>query len=325
MKPKEAKKTALEVAKERHAARTQEDIDRIQSDWNSNRLKHLMDLSERIGSYRDANLRELASLLDMENAAKDSRAFKSDYRRAKKYIEDKIAQETGLARKFMKNPTNAANMEDLSEALGIERGEYMTFFEANLLRGNPNYALSEAYRNNCQTCVVAHELRRRGFNVEALANTEGSWLEKLSRRTNEIWLDADGNIPGKTIIGAEYNYFSGTTPDGRRFKRGWNKTVANRRQLIRKLESSITEDGRYHIQWLWNTQSKRYIDGHIITLEKIGDTLRYYDPQNGKAIDNFYDYINDIMLARGISVLRVDNLRVNADYASHILGKSRSR
>lgn len=104
----------------------------------------------------------------------------------------------------------------------------------------------------------------------------------------------------------------------------WEKTVPNRKRLIEELESYITEDGRYHIDWFWNTQSKRTLNGHIITLEKIGDTLRYYDPQNGKVIDNFYDYIADIKLNRGIRLLRVDNLRVNPEYASHILGKSGS-
>lgn len=319
--PQEVKKTPQEIAAERHAARTKEDIDRIQSEWNTNRLNRLMELSERIGSYRDADFRELASLLDMENSSKDFKAFKTDYKTAKQYIDNKITKQTALARKFMADPANVANMRELAKALGIVQGDYMTFFEANVLRGNPNYAVSEAYRINCQTCVVAHELRRRGFNVEALANTAGSWLEKLSHRTNEIWLDANGNIPEITRIGAIFTkkYEKNGIDYGK-----WNKTVSNRKQLIAELESSITDDGRYHIAWTWNS-SGRNLKGHIITLEKIGDTLRYYDPQNGRVIDNFYDYINDIKLNRGIRLLRVDNLRINADYAAHILGKSGSK
>lgn len=198
----------------------------------------------------------------------------------------------------------------------------MTFFEADMLRGNPNYSADMIYRINCQTSVVANELRRRGFNVQALGNTKGSWLEKLSHNTNKIWRDADGNTPKKTIIGAEYNYFYSISPDGKLYKKGWQKTVPNKKQLIKELESSITEDGRYHIDWYWNTQSKRKLDGHIITLEKIGDTLRYYDPQTGKVIENFSDYINNIMLKRGINVLRVDNLMIDSDWASKILAKS---
>ncbi|MCM1293213.1 MAG: toxin glutamine deamidase domain-containing protein [Bacteroides sp.] len=321
----EGKRNTLEIAAERHAARTQEDIDRIQSEWNTNRLEHLIELSDRIGSYRDSDFRELASLLDNENRSADFNAFKTDYRRAKKYVEDKIDQETSLVRKFMEDPLNVQNIRELERLLGITQGDYMTFFEANLLRGNPNYALSEAYRVNCQTCVIAHELRRRGFNIEALGNTAGSWSEKLSHRTNEIWLDVDGNIPKKTTIGAtRYSYF-GTMPNGRRIKPGWNKMVSNRKQLISELESSITDDGRYHIDWYWNTQSKRYIKGHIITAERINGKIRYYDPQNGQDILNFYNYIEGIKLDRGINLLRVDNLRINADYAAHILGKSESK
>lgn len=223
-------------------------------------------------------------------------------------VNDWIERETALARKMMQeNPAFAKNMEELAKKLGIKQGGYMTFHEANELRGNPNYAKSSAYRVNCQTCVVAHELRRRGFNVEALANTKGSKLEKLSYRTNEIWVDANGNIPEKTIIGAEKNA-----------KGRWEKTVPNRRQLLKKLEGAITEDGRYHVDWYWSSENK----GHIITLEKVGNTLRFYDPQNGKIISNFYDYIDDIRLSHGIRLLRVDNLRINAEYASQILGKS---
>lgn len=78
------------------------------------------------------------------------------------------------------------------------------------------------------------------------------------------------------------------------------------------------------MDWSWNSEGQK-VKGHIITLEKIGDVIRYYDPQNGKVIDNFYDYIAKINLKRGINVLRLDNLRINPEYASHILGKSGSK
>lgn len=84
----------------------------------------------------------------------------------------------------------------------------------------------------------------------------------------------------------------------------------------------ITEDGRYHIEWFRNTQSKRYLKGHIITVEKIGDTLRHYDPQNGKVITDFYSYIANIKLDRGINLLRVDDKRINPDWAAQILEKA---
>ncbi len=316
------KKTPLEIAAERHAARTDADVERIQKAWNNNRMEHLMSLSERIGSYKDPNLRDVFVLLEDDIANSNLIAFKNDYKQAKQYIDNKIKTETKVVRKMMQDPEMKANLQEVAHVLGVDISEPMTFFEANELRGNPNYSASEAYRINCQTCVVANELRRRGLNLEALANTKGSWLEKLSRGTNEIWRDADGNIPEKALVGARkvehQNKYTGKT---------WNtfeKTVSNRKQLIAELENAIIEDGRYHIDWCWNTQSKRKITGHIITVERIDGVLRYYDPQNGKVIPNFYDYINDIQLKRGINLLRVDNLRVNPEFASHILGKSGS-
>jgi hypothetical protein len=94
----------------------------------------------------------------------------------------------------------------------------MTFEEANKMRGNPHYRESETYRINCQTCVVANELRRRGFPVEALPNLKGSALEELSRATEKAWLDENGNTPMPNRVGVKavtkHNKFS----DGRRHR-----------------------------------------------------------------------------------------------------------
>ena len=89
----------------------------------------------------------------------------------------------------------------------------MTFNEPDILRGNPNYATDKIYRVNCQTAVVANELRRRGFDVQALGNTKGSLLEKLSRNTNHIWRDMDGNIPEQMLIGAKREPLFKSRPD----------------------------------------------------------------------------------------------------------------
>ena len=220
-----------------------------------------------------------------------------------------------------KEPTaQEKNHQELAKALGIEQGEPMSFEEANEMRGNPNYDKDEIYRVNCQTAVVANELRRRGFDVQALGNTKGSLLEKLSYNTNHIWRDADGNIPEQMLIGAKRVPLFKSRPDLDMWK--LEKTVSNRKQLIQQLESSITKDGRYHIEWSWNTQSKKCIPGHIITLERIDGKIRYYDPQNGRVIADFYNYTNNIMLKRGIKVLRVDDKRIDVDWGSKILERA---
>lgn len=62
--------------------------------------------------------------------------------------------------------------------------------------------------------------------------------------------------------------------------------------------------------------------GHIITIEKIGDTIRYYDPQTGVVIPDFYSYIEKIDLSRGIRMLRVDNLQLDTNWVSKIVAKA---
>lgn len=62
----------------------------------------------------------------------------------------------------------------------------MTFEEANELRGNIDYGEGREFSVNCQSCVVANELRRRGYDVTALPNLkkQGTFLmnslEKLT-------------------------------------------------------------------------------------------------------------------------------------------------
>lgn len=219
------------------------------------------------------------------------------------------------------DPQQEAMMKNYSAveaSLGVKRGTPMSFDEANEQRGNPNYGKGEEYSVNCQTCVVANELRRRGFNIQALGNTKGSALEALSHHTESVWLDDKGNIPQSKCVGVivtRHVRKNGTVYVTQK------PTCRNRKQLVRELESAITEDGRYHVKWTWNNEHS----GHIITVEKKDGVLQYYDPQNGKVISDFVTYIDGIQLKRGLRYLRVDNLRVNPDVAKKILTSGESR
>lgn len=310
---KESKKSIQERAKERHAKRTIKDRKRIQDAWNTKLLNDLETDARRIGArgmvYQDAAIRDMLKILYNHIYVNNYKKFIDDYKDFSAYIRGIIESETKAARMAMTDKLFANNMAELASALGIKQEGFMTFFEADELRGNPHYFIDKIYRSNCQTAVVVNELRRRGFDVQAMGNIDGSWLDKLSRGTNKIWRDANGNIPEKTYIGARYE-------NGR-----WKKTVPNRKQLISRLESNITEDGRYHIDWIWKG-SGRERSGHIITIEKIGDTIRYYDPQTGVVITDFYSFIEDIDLSRGIRMLRVDNLQLDTNWASKIVAKA---
>jgi hypothetical protein len=196
------------------------------------------------------------------------------------------------------------NFIALETSLGVKRGSSMTFEEANEMRGNPHYGESEAYRINCQTCVVANELRRRGFPVEALPNLKGSVQSMLSHKTESAWLDADGNIPSKYYIGGRAKLDVATVVFP---KVNW-----------KQFKQATSEPGRYHVDWIW----KRERCGHIVTFERFADgTGRWYDPQTGAINFMTRDYASRI---KGMSVLRVDNLTANPEVCGKVLTKASS-
>lgn len=225
------------------------------------------------------------------------------------------------------------NEQDFCREYGIIQGEDMTFEEANELRGNPNYApkyihddngnyrdrktgerfsknpeYKRRYTINCQSCVVANELRRRGMDVAAKGNTDrfGTMPEILSRETNLAWLDDNGQKPKKTNC---HGYRQGTW--GAEFK-----------LIMKEFKEATKEVGRYHIDWGW----KGTHSGHIITCERLQDgNLRVYDPQNGKIIGNLEEYLKDMSLNRGLAVLRVDTLHINIPVVKEVLEKQKPK
>lgn len=199
------------------------------------------------------------------------------------------------------------NTTETEKKLGITKGKEMTFEEANELKGNVNYGYGRMYSINCQSCVVANELRRRGFDVTAHGNKkDGGIPEQLSTKTHWAWIDPDTNqMPKKQKAGGIY--FKGYEMK--------NKTYT---QMLKEFQELTKEVGRYHLDWGW----KRSNSGHIITAERLDDgTLVVYDPQNGKKIADFKKYAKDFSLRYGINVLRVDNKLINTNIIDGVVHK----
>lgn len=176
------------------------------------------------------------------------------------------------------------------------------------------------YRVNCQTCVVANEARRRGYDVEATPNPEisGEVHDKVARRTNLAWIDPEtGKQPeyiryegvGKTdVIGrpipTQKRYFEWLTSDG-----------------------TIEEGARYTIEFSWKGRS-RY--GHIVSIERTDNGLRMYDPQCGRTYDEvgIADYLKRVKYkttsygntyADGPILLKVSDYQFNTSICDQIL------
>lgn len=201
------------------------------------------------------------------------------------------------------------NQTKIEQKIGIKKGKDMTFEEANELQGNINFGKSHEYGVNCQSCVVANELRRRGYNVTALPNLQkaGNIPYELSGKTNWAWIDPETmTTPVKKKAGGVYDV---------------TRTGALKSKNISALTKEIIElakePERYHIDFSWKSGNS----GHIITLEKlVNGKIVLYDPQNGKIV-NWADISKRIKLQYGVNVLRVDNLLVNTDIIDGIVRK----
>ena len=199
------------------------------------------------------------------------------------------------------------NQSKIEQKIGIKRGEDMTFEEANELRGNIDYGEGREFSVNCQSCVVANELRRRGYDVTALPNLKkaGNIPYELSGKTNWAWIDPE------TMQTPETKQAGGQYVSGLDIK---SKTLA---QLNKELNELTKAAGRYHIDFIW----KNGKGGHIITVDRLENgSIRIYDPQIGRLSD--WKVISQkISLKYGVNVLRVDNLLVNTDIIDGIVRK----
>lgn len=219
------------------------------------------------------------------------------------------AEKNDIQKRWEERFARNFNQTKIEQKIGIKRGKEMTFEEANELQGNINFSKSHEYGVNCQSCVVANELRRRGYDVTALPNLQkaGNIPYELSSKTNWAWIDPETMAtPVKKRAGGVY--------DVTRTGALKSKNIS---ALTKEIIELVKEPGRYHIDFSWKSGNS----GHIITLEKlVNGKIVLYDPQNSKIV-NWADISKRIKLQYGVNVLRVDNLLVNTDIIDGIVRK----
>ena len=136
---------------------------------------------------------------------------------------------------------------------------------------NPRYDEGEEWQVNCQRCVPAYEMRRRGFDVSATSC--GDDLDPLSYNPFDIWEEPD-------VI---------SCPDDD------ESFIVD--------EMSQWEDGaRAQVVVMWAEGE----GGHAFIAEKVNGEIRFVDPQTGDA--ECSDYFKEV--EPGTSrFCRIDNLQ----------------
>ncbi len=161
-------------------------------------------------------------------------------------------------------------------------------------RVNPNYAKGRQWKQNCQRCVVAYELQRQGYDVEARERVfkndpvfsvrNGSVFVRFGKR------DAmDLGVPA----------FKGQK---------WEKPGPRERRSAKTVMADIDakmsgwgDGSRAIVAVAWKRGG-----AHVFIAERINGATRYIDPQSGRM--DASTHFNSAMPS-SVHISRVDNLR----------------
>lgn len=181
-----------------------------------------------------------------------------------------------------------SNPDTISDVLGIIKGQPVSI-EYALKNTNPNYSLGKEYRINCQRCVPAYELQRRGYKVEALPKPANG---------NNVRLGTSSFDLSQTDIHVE----------------------TTKKKLLSALAKE-PDGARFVIQHGWKRGGNV---GHTYTAEKIKGKVYFLDPQNGDT--NAERYLDDASwkskLWGGVTWARIDNkpLKMSLDWSKIVKG-----
>ena len=216
------------------------------------------------------------------------------------------AEERGKLPYFLRDNPDAWSIEpkndidkDIADALGMKKGEPMSYVEANMGSENPYWqkGVDNGYNNNCQTCTVTHELRRRGFDVSAMPNDKDSAYKTMRAEGVNFWHryeKEDGSRVSWTWA--------------RRWKDDKGYKGLSQGRIREFLAETISDTGRYEVTCDWRGINA----GHVWMAERTKDgKLFFFDPQTGQK-DVFMDRYLKAAELKSFAVLRVDDKRIKS-------------
>ena len=142
---------------------------------------------------------------------------------------------------------------------------------------NPKYSKGGVYKNNCISCALAYDLRRRGYDVESAP------------------IDTTSAVNGSLPV--QLGFYKGEKLEA--FEVPSDDEAAMKQFSDRILKYGDDSRGLLRIRW-------KNGDGHAAIWEVSGDTVVIRDPQNNTIVD-LSDYLRR---AKTFYYFRTDNLEL---------------
>ena len=142
---------------------------------------------------------------------------------------------------------------------------------------NPKYSKGRVYKNNCISCALAYDLRRRGYDVESMP------IDTTSA--------TNGSLP------VQLGFYKGEKLE--MFEVPSDDEAAMKQFSDRILKYGDGSRGLLRIRW-------KNGDGHAVIWEVSGDVVVIRDPQNNTIVD-LSDYLRR---AKTFYYFRTDNLKL---------------
>lgn len=181
----------------------------------------------------------------------------------------------------------------LKDALG-KKGDPFSLGDS-VVETNPNHSVDyREFSQNCQRCVVAYELRRRGYDVTALPTYQGDKLPQIA------YVDNKNNIYAARWRGAFQN---AKTVD----VSAKGNNPAAEQKVMDNIAAKMREYGngaRAVVQILY-----RGGGGHVFNVENQNGHIAYVEAQVGKIKDMPATMRH--VKTDSVNLVRVDNLKVS--------------
>lgn len=180
-------------------------------------------------------------------------------------------------------------LSDVPTKKEFEKGEPMTHDEADKGKVNPGITddVWGGFGSNCQSCVIAYDARRKGYDVYAKSHMLSGAADRLARNITEAWSG-----------GRKFDIIPAT----------------NEKELLSHFAQAKPGE-RFILGFGWKNANY----GHVVSVERTDTGARIYDPQH----DQIYTIkdLSKIDYSKNIVTMRVDDIDLDMDVAGKVMNE----